>query len=183
MYQINASFKNNLRYKSDMPGQYLRKEEGYKRFIQAVEYYGDYVKDKDRILNDIVYCIHDYNYINGGCEKENGWKYNKHIVFINHERFEYKTGVGINCEDREFNGFAQEKLVIDCLVCVINDTKIVDDYIYDEDDFLTEFGYTSNIESVREGEKCFEQMKENRKKLLKIIGQKTIDEIYDIIEF
>ena len=178
-----GTYINELEYKKERPIQWSTKEEGYRALLKVVEYYDQkgYVNDKERLLNEVIYKIEEYEYINCGIRDNDGWKCNAHKVIINKlYEFEYKTGTGIDCQAQDSKGFAREKIVFDCILVFIDDANIISNM--DMDEFIEEMGYDSCLEMVRKGERGYRDIKENTKKLCKFISYKTIADIREIIE-
>ena len=152
----------------------------YGRFKKVLDYYEDYIHDYDKLWNDILLKIKSYSYINKGMGKEGDWEYNSHVIFINNERFEYKTGLGINCTNPALKGAWIDKIVFDAIISCIGEASLP--LSYDEDEFLNEFGYTGSAEQFKKGIHVYQMIKENRKKIINIFGYDVVENIHEIIE-
>ena len=153
-----------------------------KAFNQVLEYYKPYILNTKELL-DIFDKIEKVQYINAGTHKDehDKWEYNKHLFIINNITFEYKTGVGINCNEKDKGYYNIYKLLFDAVYCLIDETNILQCYS-NIDDFLEEMGYSENIKQIRKGEQIYRQIRENKEKLLKIFSNEDIDNIREYIE-
>lgn len=73
--------------------------------------------------------------------------------------FKFYQGVGID----------EKPSFFDIMLCLFDDKKCGDTSL---DNFLKEFGYTSNLEEIRKGEKIYKNIEENTKKLNEILKYK-----------
>lgn len=62
----------------------------------------------------------------------------------------------------------------DCLYCLLSDVSCFD-YSVNVDDFLTEFGYTDNLQNIRKGEKAYNACKRTAKALDRIFSDTEIE--------
>lgn len=152
----------------------------YKKFMKVIDYYKDCINDDTKLWDNVISKIRSYSYINAGTGKEEDWTYNIHTIIVNGIRFEYKTGLGINCQSYELAGANREKIIFDCLITVIDESSMINNY--DEDEFINEFGYTGSSEEFKKGIYIYQQIKENKRKIRNIFDAETINNITDIIE-
>lgn len=149
-------------------------------FNAVLEYYSDYITDKEKFCFEIWNKIESLEYINGGCIPDTECVYNKHYFIINGECFEYKTGCGINCQENKSEMYNRYKLIIDAIYCFISESANC--LNYSEDDFLDEFGYTGSASEFKEGIGIFQKMKQDAKKIINIFGKDNVINIYNIME-
>lgn len=62
----------------------------------------------------------------------------------------------------------------DCLYCILSDASTVD-YCTDEADFLSEFGYIDNAESIRKGLKAFKACERTKKALDRLFTSEELE--------
>jgi hypothetical protein len=162
---------------------------------EIMDEYSEYITDKEKVV-EIFKQIKNLNYINAGYVFYEEWKHKKHIFIINGETFEYKTGVGIDCQKnsnsfRKNNGYVSKefqkalnldftKLLFDAVYCFIQESNTA--LNYSENDFLEEFGYTESVKMYKEGIIAYNTMQINCKKALKIWDRDIIDNIFDIVQ-
>lgn len=140
-------------------------------YIQPVlDRYAEYINDIDKV-HDIFKAIKTMSYTNGGRHVENLWNYNLHIFYINEQRFEYKTGVGIECK-------SIIKLLFDAVYCILQDAYFG---TWSEDDFIINLGYDCDVKTYKKGLKAYKDCMEITKKCRKIWGDYLIYNLYDII--
>ena len=153
-----------------------------KAFNQVLEYYKPYILNTKELL-DIFDKIEKVQYINAGTHEDeyDKWKYNKHLFIINNIIFEYKTALGINCNEKSKIYYNIYKLLFDAVYCLIDEANMLQ-YYSNIDDFLEEMGYSENIKQIRKGEQIYRQIGENKEKLLKIFSNEDIDNIREYIE-
>lgn len=124
----------------------------------------EYINDKNKFF-EMLDKIKEVSYINGGNYAENGWSCNHHIFIINGESFIYKTGVGINCLEKN-SYYSLYKLLIDAIYCILTDANF--GLNYNEDDFIEEFGYTDSVENYKKGIEAYRSCVDSVKKCTKI---------------
>ena len=64
----------------------------------------------------------------------------------------------------------------DCLYCLLSDAQSVE-YCQDEADFLNEFGYIDNAESIRKGLKAFKACERTKKALDRLFTSEELEEL------
>lgn len=62
----------------------------------------------------------------------------------------------------------------DCLYCLLSDASCFNCFA-NVDDFLTEFGYTDNLQNVRKGEKVYNACKRTAKALNRLFAENEIE--------
>lgn len=130
----------------------------------------NYFEDTEKvydILKDLTFSI---KYI--GTEIAKGYKYI--VTIYKNERkadFEYFEGTGNDLLDLEN---ALDK-ILNCVCCIVTDFVLVEEL--DLLDFIDEFEYNNNL---REGQRIYNLILENNKKLLEILDKTEIEEIVSL---
>lgn len=130
----------------------------------------NYFEDTEKvydILKDLTFSI---KYI--GTEIAKGYKYIV-TIYKNEKKadFEYFEGTGNDLLDLEN---ALDK-IINCIYCIVTDFVLVEEL--DLLDFIDEFEYNNNL---REGQRIYNLILENNKKLLEILDTTEIEEIVSL---
>lgn len=149
-------------------------------FNALLEYYDEYINDKDRFISEIWEKIESVTYVNGGLIPDPEWEHNKHIFVINGEFFEYKTGIGIDCQQNKSTRYNQYKLLLDCVYSVLTDSWYAINYT--EDDFVEELGYTDSVKSYKTGIQVYADTWASYRRAKEIWNKQTIASIYDIMQ-
>lgn len=185
----NQNFAKEINFGKDFPysemlviprgfnSEYLKFMEQYDNVIN---YYNDYIPDTKRFKDEVIDKIETLKYVNVGKVKTDDWECNSHLFIINNHVFEYKTGMGINCQANKSDIYNYYKLIIECLHSIIQTSNIT--LNYSQDDFLLEFGYEDSVELYKKGILDYAEIKENAKKVIDIFGRDTVMNIYDIIQ-
>lgn len=149
-------------------------------FDSVLENYSEYINNKEKVI-EIFQKIKTLQYINGGYIPEKEWAHNFHILIINGEKFEYKTGTGIDCQaNKKNNLYNYYKLFLDAIYCFLQDSWYA--LNYSEDDFIAELGYEENVKSYKKGIAAYQSCKDSAQKCIAIWGRDTINNLFDIIQ-
>lgn len=130
----------------------------------------NYFEDTEKvydILKDLTFSI---KYI--GTEIAKGYKYIV-TIYKNEKKadFEYFEGSAFDMLDLEN---ALDK-ILNCVCCIVTDFVLVEEL--DLLDFIDEFEYNNNL---REGQRIYNLILENNKKLLEILDTTEIEEIVSL---
>lgn len=130
----------------------------------------EYFEDTEKaysILKDLTF---DIKYI--GTEIGKGYKYIT-TIYKNGKKadFEYFEGSAFDMLDLEN---ALDK-ILNCVCCIVTDFVLVEEL--DLLDFIDEFEYNNNL---REGQRIYNLILENNKKLLEILDTTEIEEIVSL---
>ena len=130
----------------------------------------NYFEDTEKvydILKDLTFSI---RYI--GTEIAKGYKYIV-TIYKNEKKadFEYFEGSAFDMLDLEN---ALDK-ILNCVCCIVTDFVLVEEL--DLLDFIDEFEYNNNL---REGQRIYNLILENNKKLLEILDKTEIEEIVSL---
>lgn len=130
----------------------------------------NYFEDTEKvydILKDLTFSI---KYI--GTEIAKGYKYIV-TIYKNEKKadFEYFEGSAFDMLDLEN---ALDK-ILNCVCCIVTDFVLVEEL--DLLDFIDEFEYNNNL---REGQRIYNLILENNKKLLEILDKTEIEEIVSL---
>ena len=109
----------------------------------------------------------------------------KYIITIKDRKFDYFQGLGhmqkqTNYDKRMDIVKPLHPLLSDVLYCLLSDMSCIE--YNDMDDFIAEFGYDENIDSVRKGEQIYRDIKENNKKLRSIFSNEQISKLNELLE-
>lgn len=74
-----------------------------------------------------------------------------------------------------------EPTLKDCLYCLLSDASSVE-YCQDEADFLNEFGYIDNAESIRRGLKAFRACEKTKKALERLFTSEELEKLNTYFE-
>lgn len=149
-------------------------------FEKVLADYAEYIHSPDKV-KEIFQRMETIQYINGGYIPEKEWAHNFHILIINGEKFEYKTGMGIDCQPNKKLGiYNYYKLFLDAVYCFLRDAWTAINY--SEDDFISEFGYDTDVSTYKKGVVAYQLCRESAKKCVDIWGHDIVNNLYDIIQ-
>lgn len=175
----NCRLKNGKDVKILYSRSIFDNENVYSTFQSVLKHYSEYIQNMEAMIS-IWNKMETVQYINLGMRKEDEWKYNEHLFIINGHKFEYKTGVGINCKENKGNLYNYYKLIFNAMYCILQEANIAINY--SEEDFLQEFGYEENVKSYKKGKKVYADMKANAEKTIEVFGRDAVYNLYDIIQ-
>lgn len=132
----------------------------------------NYFEDTEKVYDILKNLTFSIKYI--GTEIAKGYKYIV-TIYKNEKKadFEYFEGIGNDLLDLEN---ALDK-VLNCIYCIVTDFVLVEEL--DLLDFIDEFEYNNTL---KEGERIYNLILENNKKLLEILDKTEIEEIVSLKE-
>lgn len=134
--------------------------------IKISKHMAEYVENLKQVENILNQC--EYDLIYKGLDEKN--KRYKYILFINDLQFAYFEGIG----NVKLNNENKQDKMLNAIYCLLIDRQCVNNSI-DEYDFLCEYGYNENAETLKKGHKIFNDIQANNAKLLKVLSGLQLD--------
>lgn len=128
--------------------------------------YAEYVKNLGKVEHILNQCEFDLIY-KGLDEKRKQYKY---ILYINDLQFGYNEGIG----NAKLNSENKQDKMLNAIWCLLTDRQCVNNSA-SEYDFLCEFGYNKDAETLKNGHRIFNYIQVNNAKLLKAFSGEQLD--------
>lgn len=141
--------------------------------IRISEKMAKYVENLEQVENILNQCEYDLIFK----ELDTKEKQYKYILYINDLQFNYFEGIG----NEKLNDTNKQDKILNAVWYLLSDRQCVL-YNNNEYDFICEYGYNENAQSMAKGHKIYNDILINNKKLLKCFNNEQLDFLTDNIQ-
>lgn len=141
--------------------------------IRISEKMGEYIENKGKVENILNQCEYDLIFK----ELDNKTKQYKYILYINDVAFDYFEGIG----NEKLTDTNKQDKILNAVWCLLSDRQYIL-YNNNEYDFICEFGYNENAQSMAKGHKIYNDILINNRKLLKCFNAEQLEFLTDNIQ-
>ena len=131
----------------------------------------EYIENKEQVEKILNTCNYNIKFVG---EDFRNYYYK---LYINKFAFNYFEGKG----NDELNDDNKNDKIINAVWCLLIDRQSIN-YCNNEYDFICEFGYNENAETMKNGHKIYNDILENNKKLAKFFDDEQLDFLTENIQ-
>lgn len=141
--------------------------------IRISEKMSEYIENKGKVENILNQCEYDLIFK----ELDTKEKQYKYILYINDLQFAYFEGIG----NEKLTDTNKQDKMLNAIWCLLSDRQCI---IYNDNeyDFMCEYGYNKNAQTMEQGHKIYNDILLNNKKLLKCFNAEQLDFLTDNIQ-
>ena len=144
--------------------------------IKISEKMAEYVENLEQVEHILNQC--EYNIQYHGITTDNGYEQRTYILYINDIKFNYAEGIGLE----KLNNENKQDKMLNAVWCLLIDRQCVNYADNNEYNFICEYGYNKNAQSMAKGHKVYNDILNNNEKLLKCFNSQQLDFLTDNIQ-